>query len=196
MGADFGYTSLMNTLTRPMLKKRLPSSKRRLVRGFDVRCLPRSIHLFLSKRLEHKGGSKNVDYFVHALHAILVQRLTFQGSLWARLSSDHSQEEIGRLFSITEDFLKFGDLLEFGSVLEMIDCLHSKLLATKYSRMRVRQFGAPPYAVFACYYSSLIELHVVSANYVFTETHWFEGRVNCDKIRRHVRNDCLYLHTL
>eukprot|EP00965_Chrysotila_dentata_P246680 6207301-Pleurochrysis_carterae.AAC.1 len=37
-GDDFGYTSLMNTLTRLMLKGRLPDSKRRLVRGSDVRC--------------------------------------------------------------------------------------------------------------------------------------------------------------
>eukprot|EP00965_Chrysotila_dentata_P176245 5819842-Pleurochrysis_carterae.AAC.1 len=36
-GADFGCTSLLITLTRLMLRGKLPRKKRRLVRGSDVR---------------------------------------------------------------------------------------------------------------------------------------------------------------
>eukprot|EP00965_Chrysotila_dentata_P022328 738650-Pleurochrysis_carterae.AAC.1 len=65
----------MNTLTRLMQKGKLPNAKRRLVRGSD-------------------GGSENVDFTLHGLHATLVHRRIFNEIIWARLPPDHSHEEI------------------------------------------------------------------------------------------------------
>eukprot|EP00965_Chrysotila_dentata_P132785 4390260-Pleurochrysis_carterae.AAC.6 len=54
------------------------------------------------------GGSENVNYSVHALHATLMQRRIVDEVLWARLAPDHFHKEIDRLFSTIEDFLKDG----------------------------------------------------------------------------------------
>eukprot|EP00965_Chrysotila_dentata_P065287 2163573-Pleurochrysis_carterae.AAC.1 len=68
---------------------------------------------------------------MHALHATLVHRGVFDEILWARLPPDHSHEEIDRLFSTIEDWLK--QCPEFGTVSELIKYLRIKLAASEWA---------------------------------------------------------------
>eukprot|EP00965_Chrysotila_dentata_P038931 1293878-Pleurochrysis_carterae.AAC.1 len=54
-GANFGATTFLTSIVRLMRNNLLPAEKRRLVRASD-------------------GGSENVSFVMHALHATLVHR--------------------------------------------------------------------------------------------------------------------------
>eukprot|EP00965_Chrysotila_dentata_P153876 5086212-Pleurochrysis_carterae.AAC.1 len=84
-----------------------------------------------------QGGSENVNFPVHGLHATLVQRQIFDEITWARLPPDHPHEEIERLFSTIEEFLKNENCPEFGCVSHMIKYLQEELLKSKYAKMAV-----------------------------------------------------------
>eukprot|EP00965_Chrysotila_dentata_P179340 5922055-Pleurochrysis_carterae.AAC.2 len=91
----------------------------------------------LNKLVPVKGGSENVNFTMHALHATLVHRGIFDEILWARLPPDHSHEEIDRLFSTVEDILSSPCCPEFGCVSDLIAYLHEQLTKTEYARMSV-----------------------------------------------------------
>eukprot|EP00965_Chrysotila_dentata_P006742 220812-Pleurochrysis_carterae.AAC.1 len=74
-GANLGATTFLSSLVRLMRNDELPREKRRL------------------------GGSENVSFVMHALHATLVQRGAFDEIVWARLPPDHSHDAIDRFFS-------------------------------------------------------------------------------------------------
>eukprot|EP00965_Chrysotila_dentata_P050590 1676482-Pleurochrysis_carterae.AAC.1 len=56
--------------------------------------------------LARQGGSENVAFVMHALHATLVHRSVFDEITWARLPPDHSHDAIDRFFSVIERWLR------------------------------------------------------------------------------------------
>eukprot|EP00965_Chrysotila_dentata_P054089 1795158-Pleurochrysis_carterae.AAC.1 len=60
-GANFGATTFLTSIVRLMRNSQLPREKRRLVRASDAHVTP-------------QGGSENVSFVMHALHATLVHR--------------------------------------------------------------------------------------------------------------------------
>eukprot|EP00965_Chrysotila_dentata_P175280 5785824-Pleurochrysis_carterae.AAC.1 len=50
----------------------------------------------LSFRCLPQGGSENVSFVMHGLHAILVHRGAFDEIVWSRLPPDHSHDAIDR----------------------------------------------------------------------------------------------------
>eukprot|EP00965_Chrysotila_dentata_P149968 4952799-Pleurochrysis_carterae.AAC.1 len=139
-GADFGCTSLLNTITRMMHNKELTPEKRRLVRGSDVSALQSPCFLTSVLRAftltiirNSQGGSENVNFSMHALHATLVKRGVFDEIIWARLPPDHSHEEIDRLFSTIESWLNSESCSEFGCVSELVTYLRGKLAKSEWA---------------------------------------------------------------
>eukprot|EP00965_Chrysotila_dentata_P134951 4463425-Pleurochrysis_carterae.AAC.1 len=53
---------------------------------------------FGSSRHDGQGGSENVTFVMHALHATLVHRGVFDEIVCARLPPDHSHDAIDRFF--------------------------------------------------------------------------------------------------
>eukprot|EP00965_Chrysotila_dentata_P126541 4183969-Pleurochrysis_carterae.AAC.1 len=84
-----------------------------------------------------QGGSENVNFTLHGLHATFVHRRIFDEIIWARLPPCQSHEEIDRLFSTLEDFLKSVDCPEFGCVSETIAYLKEKLSKSGFGNMAV-----------------------------------------------------------
>eukprot|EP00965_Chrysotila_dentata_P178183 5885218-Pleurochrysis_carterae.AAC.1 len=70
---------------------------------------------------------------MHALHSTLVHRGVFDEILWARLPPDHSHEEIDRLFSTIEEWLRSPSCPEFGCLSQLIQYLRAKLAVSEWA---------------------------------------------------------------
>eukprot|EP00965_Chrysotila_dentata_P137285 4541089-Pleurochrysis_carterae.AAC.1 len=81
-----------------------------------------------------QGGSENVSFVMHALHATLVHRGAFDEIVWARLPPDHSHAAIDRFFSVIERWLGAETCPEICTPWQLVGFLRKKLAGSKYRR--------------------------------------------------------------